>query len=302
MRNKESFYHESVFVHHPVVKWTFKKCNTSTAVDSQRSGKLVRIPRKKFGKKCNILIELFYLSCIEAQSVTWLIVTELAPRQIQSLSRHDHLLSVVWLSLPSATRTERDGDFWRKSLWADSVSKLRCPSVVCLCVCVINVYMVNKNPAYGRHQISGPMRIKAPIFFLETNFTNSIRKALWVGPQMRQSITSHAWTIHGCNLEQLLVFKAIRVGWRVHQSTSQTPPTHGRSMYEIQNNSSFLESTSWLTSAPVHPLNTSHAWTIHLCNLEQLLIFRALPSWSTRLFRVPTRWQSMYAIRNNSLF
>ena len=32
-------------------------------------------------------------------------------------------------------------------------------------------------------------------------------KALQVGPQMHQLNTSHAWSIHGCNLEQLLVFK-----------------------------------------------------------------------------------------------
>ena len=37
-------------------------------------------------------------------------------------------------------------------------------------------------------------------------------KALQVRPQMHQSNTSHAWTIHGCNLEQLLVFKTLRVG------------------------------------------------------------------------------------------
>ena len=39
------------------------------------------------------------------------------------------------------------------------------------------------------------------------------------------------------NLEQLFVFKALWVGPKMHQSTSQTPPTHGRSMYAIQNNS-----------------------------------------------------------------
>ena len=39
------------------------------------------------------------------------------------------------------------------------------------------------------------------------------------------------WTFQGCNLEQLLVFKALRVSQQVHQSTSRTPPTHGRSMY-----------------------------------------------------------------------
>ena len=82
-----------------------------------------------------------------------------------------------------------------------------------------------------------------------------------------------AWTFHGCNLEQILflrlyesvdectsplvkhlprvddpfmqsrttpLFRALQVGRRVHQSTSRTPPTHGQSMYAIQNNSSFL--------------------------------------------------------------
>ena len=28
-------------------------------------------------------------------------------------------------------------------------------------------------------------------------------------------------------------------------------------------------------SAPVHPSNTSHEWAIHVCNPEQLLVFRA---------------------------
>ena len=30
----------------------------------------------------------------------------------------------------------------------------------------------------------------------------------------------------------------------------------------------------WSTSASVHQLNTSHTWTIHRCNLEQLLLLR----------------------------
>ena len=34
----------------------------------------------------------------------------------------------------------------------------------------------------------------------------------------------------------------------------------------------FKGSTSRSTSAPVHQLNTSHAWTIHVCNSEQLLV------------------------------
>ena len=74
------------------------------------------------------------------------------------------------------------------------------------------------------------------------------------------------------NPERLLVFKALRVGLRVNHLS------------------------------PVHWSNTSHAWPIHVCNSEQFLVFKGLPSWSTRLFRVPKRGQSMYAIRNNSLF
>ena len=62
------------------------------------------------------------------------------------------------------------------------------------------------------------------------------------------------WTFHECNLKQLLVLKALRVGRRVHQSTSQTPPTRGRSMYAIQNNTSFFglyELVNECTSPPV---------------------------------------------------
>ena len=75
------------------------------------------------------------------------------------------------------------------------------------------------------------------IFFFETT---PRFKALQVSPQMHQSNTSHAWTIHGCNLEQLLIFKSLQVGWQMQQSTSQTPPTRGQSMYAIQDNSLFL--------------------------------------------------------------
>ena len=49
----------------------------------------------------------------------------------------------------------------------------------------------------------------------------------FVGPKMHQSNTSHAWTI-------------LRVGWQLHQSTSQTPPTRCQSMYAIQIKSLFL--------------------------------------------------------------
>ena len=50
-----------------------------------------------------------------------------------------------------------------------------------------------KNPAYGRHLVSHPMRIEATIFFL-------CKKKIY--------------------LEQLLVFKALQVGPQMHQSTS----------------------------------------------------------------------------------
>ena len=95
---------------------------------------------------------------------------------------------------------------------------------------------------------------------------------------MHQSNTSHVWTIHGCNLEKLLVFKAIQVGWQVHQSTSRLPPTRGPSMFAIQNNYLFLglyDLVDECTSPPVHP--------------------------STRQ-KPPTHGRSMYAIWNNSLF
>ena len=69
--------------------------------------------------------------------------------------------------------------------WADSVFKLRCPSVFCMCVCLCHSHYAFleyrmkvcaidwfqslnesfKNPAYGRHRISRPMRIVGPIQF-----------------------------------------------------------------------------------------------------------------------------------------
>ena len=61
----------------------------------------------------------------------------------------------------------------------------------------------------------------------------------------------------------------------MHQFTSQTPPTRWPSMGAIWNNSLFLRLYE-STSAPVHLLNTSHAWTIHVGNSKQLLVFRAL--------------------------
>ena len=89
---------------------------------------------------------------------------------------------------------------------------------------------------------------------------------------VHQSNTSHTWTFHRCNLEQLLVLKALQVGGRVHQSTSQTPPTCGRSMYAIQNISSF----------------------------RALRVGQRVHQSTSRT--PPMRGQSMYAIQNNSLF
>ena len=83
---------------------------------------------------------------------------------------------------------------------------------------------------------------------------------------VHQLNTSHAWILQGCNLEQLLVFKALQVSWQVHQLTSWTPLTQGWSMYAIQNHSLFLGL-----------YKSANAWTIHVCNPEQLLVFRALP-------------------------
>ena len=99
---------------------------------------------------------------------------------------------------------------------------------------------------------------------------------------MHQLNTSHVWTIHGCNLEQLLVFKALRVGWQVHQSANRTPPTRGRSMYAIQNNFSFLglyKMVDKCTSPPVKhlprvddPCMQSGSTPCFLGSLSQLLL------------------------------
>ena len=77
------------------------------------------------------------------------------------------------------------------------------------------VFHINvlKNPAYGRHQISRPMQIEAPIFLLLKKKQKKI------------------------NLEWLLVFKDLWVGQQMHQSNSLTPPICGPSMGAIWNNS-----------------------------------------------------------------
>ena len=99
------------------------------------------------------------------------------------------------------------------------------------------------------------------IFLLKQNIKKTIRNNslfLRFYELVHQSNTSHLWTFHGCDLEQLLVFKALRVGQGVHQSNSQTPPTSGRSTFAIQNNSLFLglyvsvnECTSPLCRSPI---------------------------------------------------
>ena len=44
-------------------------------------------------------------------------------------------------------------------------------------------------------------------FFYSIRNDSSFFKALWVSPQMHQANISHPWTIHSCNLEQLLVLR-----------------------------------------------------------------------------------------------
>ena len=57
---------------------------------------------------------------------------------------------------------------------------------------------------------------------------------------VHQSNISHTWTIQWRNPEHLLIFRALRVCPQVHQSTSQTHPTCGRSMGAIRNNALLL--------------------------------------------------------------
>ena len=77
-----------------------------------------------------------------------------------------------------------------------------------------NGTLAKKNSAYGRQRVSQPMQIEALIFFVE--------EKIYINP------------------ERLLVFKALRVGPQMHQSTSRTPPTRGPSQSAIWNNSLFL--------------------------------------------------------------
>ena len=139
-----------------------------------------------------------------------------------------------------------------------------------------------KNPAYGRHQISWPMRIgkqKRKKFNPERLL---VLKALWVRPQVHQCTswtppmhepsTGAIWINSSClglyeSVDECtsppvkhrprvddscmqsgttLLFRAIQVGWRVHVSTIQTPPMRRRFKYAIGNKSLFLghQSTS----------------------------------------------------------
>ena len=85
---------------------------------------------------------------------------------------------------------------------------------------------------YRKHRPRGPMLWK----WIQSGITPRFQGSMsWsTNTPVHQLNTSHAWTFHRCNLEQLLVFKALQIGQRLHQSTSQTPPTCGRFMYAIQ--------------------------------------------------------------------
>ena len=64
----------------------------------------------------------------------------------------------------------------------------------------------------------------------------------------------------------------------------------------------FKGSMSRLSSAPVHLSITSHAWPIHICNPEQLLVF-GLYELVDKCTGPPVKHlPHVYAIRNNSLF
>ena len=85
----------------------------------------------------------------------------------------------------------------------------------------------NKNLAHGRHRISQPMRIEATNFFVYKWTSPPVEHLPRVNlPRMQSGTTS--------------LFKTIWVCLQVQQSTNQTPPMHGLSMYAIQNNSLFL--------------------------------------------------------------
>ena len=79
---------------------------------------------------------------------------------------------------------------------------------------VNNLNMFRKNPAYGRHRISQPMRIIEPFLFPDLKKKINaerlfVLKALQVGPQMHQSNTSHAWPIHRNNSLFLRLYESV---------------------------------------------------------------------------------------------
>ena len=97
----------------------------------------------------------------------------------------------------------------------------------------------HRNPTQGRHQISQPMRIEAPILFC--------KKKIYIYP------------------ERFLIIRALRVGPQMHQSTSQTPPMCGPSTGAIWNNSLFLRLNE-LVKMCTSPL------VVHLPRMDDLCI------------------------------
>ena len=80
------------------------------------------------------------------------------------------------------------------------------------------------------------------------------------------SIVSKNKTIYFCPIWNTTQFQGSAQG----RSTSQAPPTWGRSIIATWNNSLFLR----IHKRTINESNNSHAWTIHNCNLEQLLVLR----------------------------
>ena len=124
--------------------------------------------------------------------------------------------------------------------------------------------------AYGRHQICQPMRIEAPIFFFEEKKNLSGTTPRFYGSKswstnapVHQLNTFHAWTIHGCNFEQLRCFKAQQIGLQVHQSTSWTPPTRGWSMYVELSDPGSMK-LSYIQEQSPRNWETSMGWNVVL--------------------------------------
>ena len=92
------------------------------------------------------------------------------------------------------------------------------------------------------------MRIKATIFFSsEKKFKIFnpeqllVFKALQVSPQMHQSNTSHACTIHGCNLEKLLVLRLYELVDECTSPLVEHLPYMANLCMPLSTNSLFLE-------------------------------------------------------------